>query len=100
MLSIYIKKTRFLTCLFGNCLLPLLHPPLFKQTKEEREISEKVIFLQQGSSAFLESQVKNLQDFPKGTVPSELGVIKVSLVFIFLLKCMWFKAKVRYIIFA
>lgn len=34
-------------------------PPLFKQTKEEREISEKVIFLQQGSSSFLESQVKN-----------------------------------------
>lgn len=33
-------------------------PPLFKQTKEEREISEKVIFLQQGSSPFLESQVK------------------------------------------
>lgn len=33
-------------------------PPLFKQTKEEREISEKVIFLQQGSSAFLEAQVK------------------------------------------
>lgn len=31
---------------------------LFKQTKEEREISEKVVFLQQGSSPFLESQVK------------------------------------------
>lgn len=45
-------------CLSGKCLLPLLQPPLFKQTKEEREISEKVVFLQQGSSAFLESQVK------------------------------------------
>lgn len=34
-------------------------PPLFKQTEEEREISEKVLFLQQGSSPFFESQVKN-----------------------------------------
>ena len=34
-------------------------PPLFKQTKEEREISEKVLFLHQGSSPFFESQVKN-----------------------------------------
>lgn len=44
-------------------------PPLFKQTKEEREISEKVIFLQQGSSSFLESQVKNKHKgiFQKGT---------------------------------
>lgn len=46
---------------WGNCLLPPLQPPppLFKQTKEEREISEKVIFLQQEKSSFLESQVTN-----------------------------------------
>ncbi|XP_013372805.1 PREDICTED: band 4.1-like protein 3 isoform X14 [Chinchilla lanigera] len=35
---------------------PMIEPLVPEETKEEREISEKVIFLQQGSSAFLESQ--------------------------------------------
>uniref|UniRef100_A0A452S066 Protein 4.1 n=1 Tax=Ursus americanus TaxID=9643 RepID=A0A452S066_URSAM len=38
---------------------PMIEPLVPEETKEEREISEKVIFLQQGSSPFLESQVKN-----------------------------------------
>lgn len=49
-------------------------PHLFKQTKEETEISEKVIFLQQGSSPFLESQVKNKH---KGIFQKEI-VLQIS----------------------
>ncbi|KAM6149165.1 band 4.1-like protein 3 isoform 2-T2 [Erethizon dorsatum] len=37
---------------------PMIEPLMPEETKEEREISEKVVFLQQGSSAFLESQTK------------------------------------------
>nr|XP_023418479.1 band 4.1-like protein 3 isoform X6 [Cavia porcellus] len=36
--------------------MPMIEPLVPEETKEEREISEKVIFLQQGSSAFLEAQ--------------------------------------------
>uniref|UniRef100_A0A4X2LW18 FERM domain-containing protein n=1 Tax=Vombatus ursinus TaxID=29139 RepID=A0A4X2LW18_VOMUR len=35
---------------------PMIEPLVPEETKEEREISEKIIFLQQGSSSFLESQ--------------------------------------------
>ncbi|XP_077886475.1 band 4.1-like protein 3 isoform X21 [Ictidomys tridecemlineatus] len=35
---------------------PMIEPLVPEETKEEREISEKVIFLQQGSAPFLESQ--------------------------------------------
>ncbi|XP_054579968.1 band 4.1-like protein 3 isoform X2 [Eptesicus fuscus] len=35
---------------------PMIEPLVPEETKEEREISEKVIFLRQGSSSFLESQ--------------------------------------------
>uniref|UniRef100_A0A8C0MRH5 FERM domain-containing protein n=1 Tax=Canis lupus familiaris TaxID=9615 RepID=A0A8C0MRH5_CANLF len=35
---------------------PMIEPLVPEETNEEREISEKVIFLQQGSSPFLESQ--------------------------------------------
>nr|XP_013002152.2 band 4.1-like protein 3 isoform X14 [Cavia porcellus] len=38
--------------------MPMIEPLVPEETKEEREISEKVIFLQQGSSAFLEAQTK------------------------------------------
>ncbi|KAM5218792.1 band 4.1-like protein 3 isoform 30-T32 [Hipposideros larvatus] len=37
---------------------PMIEPLVPEETKEETEISEKVIFLQQGSSPFLESQTK------------------------------------------
>ncbi|XP_055466116.1 band 4.1-like protein 3 isoform X8 [Psammomys obesus] len=37
---------------------PMIEPLVPEETKEERAISEKVIFLQQGSSPFLESQTK------------------------------------------
>ncbi|XP_038433207.1 band 4.1-like protein 3 isoform X19 [Canis lupus familiaris] len=37
---------------------PMIEPLVPEETNEEREISEKVIFLQQGSSPFLESQTK------------------------------------------
>ncbi|XP_058133386.1 band 4.1-like protein 3 isoform X9 [Dasypus novemcinctus] len=37
---------------------PMIEPLVPEETKEEREISEKVIFLQQGSPSFLESQTK------------------------------------------
>nr|XP_044998578.1 band 4.1-like protein 3 isoform X2 [Jaculus jaculus] len=37
---------------------PMIEPLVPEEMKEEREISEKVIFLQQGSSPFLESQTK------------------------------------------
>lgn len=71
-------------------------PPLFKQTKEEREISEKVIFLRQGSSSFLESQVKNKhkKNFPKGYCSSDCSVIKMSLVLFSFLKFTLLKTKV------
>ncbi|XP_045430785.1 band 4.1-like protein 3 isoform X12 [Pipistrellus kuhlii] len=35
---------------------PMIEPLVPEETKEEREISEKVIFVRQGSSSFLESQ--------------------------------------------
>ncbi|XP_053427268.1 band 4.1-like protein 3 isoform X8 [Nycticebus coucang] len=35
---------------------PMIEPLVPEETKEEREISEKIIFLQQGSAPFLESQ--------------------------------------------
>ncbi|XP_038938856.2 band 4.1-like protein 3 isoform X6 [Rattus norvegicus] len=37
---------------------PMIEPLVPEETKEEREISEKVVFLQQGTSPFLESQTK------------------------------------------
>ncbi|XP_054316525.1 band 4.1-like protein 3 isoform X27 [Pongo pygmaeus] len=37
---------------------PMIEPLVPEETKEETEISEKVIFLQQGSAPFLESQTK------------------------------------------
>ncbi|XP_037599954.1 band 4.1-like protein 3 isoform X23 [Cebus imitator] len=37
---------------------PMIEPLVPEETKEEREISEKIIFLQQGSSPFFESQTK------------------------------------------
>ncbi|XP_052606113.1 band 4.1-like protein 3 isoform X12 [Peromyscus californicus insignis] len=37
---------------------PMIEPLVPEETKEEREISEKVVFLHQGSSPFLESQTK------------------------------------------
>ncbi|XP_029387407.1 band 4.1-like protein 3 isoform X8 [Mus pahari] len=37
---------------------PMIEPLVPEETKEETEISEKVVFLQQGSSPFLESQTK------------------------------------------
>ncbi|XP_045152194.1 band 4.1-like protein 3 isoform X11 [Echinops telfairi] len=37
---------------------PMIEPLVPDETKEEREISEKVIFLHQGSSSFLESETK------------------------------------------
>nr|XP_021493947.1 band 4.1-like protein 3 isoform X8 [Meriones unguiculatus] len=37
---------------------PMIEPLVPEETKEERAISEKVVFLQQGSSPFLESQTK------------------------------------------
>ncbi|XP_031802468.1 band 4.1-like protein 3 isoform X11 [Sarcophilus harrisii] len=40
---------------------PMIEPLVPEETKEEREISEKIIFLQQGSSSFLESQPKDLK---------------------------------------
>ncbi|XP_048662466.1 band 4.1-like protein 3 isoform X3 [Marmota marmota marmota] len=44
---------------------PMIEPLVPEETKEEREISEKVIFLQQGSAPFLESQpsvIKKIQE--------------------------------------
>nr|XP_025861691.1 band 4.1-like protein 3 isoform X12 [Vulpes vulpes] len=44
---------------------PMIEPLVPEETNEEREISEKVIFLQQGSSPFLESQpslIKKMQE--------------------------------------
>nr|XP_012601482.1 band 4.1-like protein 3 isoform X15 [Microcebus murinus] len=73
---------------------PMIEPLVPEETKEEREISEKVIFLQQGSSPFLESQpsvIKKIQEgdsadamvtsrqiiFQK-TVPSALETKQIS----------------------
>uniref|UniRef100_A0A8D1U332 Protein 4.1 n=1 Tax=Sus scrofa TaxID=9823 RepID=A0A8D1U332_PIG len=44
---------------------PMIEPLVPEETKEEREISEKVIYLQQGSSPVFESQpsvIKNIQE--------------------------------------
>ncbi|XP_047381922.1 band 4.1-like protein 3 isoform X10 [Sciurus carolinensis] len=44
---------------------PMIEPLVPEETKEEREISEKVIFLQQGGAPFLESQpsvIKKIQE--------------------------------------
>nr|XP_008259317.2 band 4.1-like protein 3 isoform X41 [Oryctolagus cuniculus] len=43
---------------------PMIEPLVPEETKEEREISEKVIFLQQGSSSFLESQKMDAKPEP------------------------------------
>ncbi|XP_070276705.1 band 4.1-like protein 3 isoform X2 [Myotis yumanensis] len=45
---------------------PMIEPLVPEETKEEREISEKVIFLQQGSSSFLESQPSVIQRMREG----------------------------------
>ncbi|XP_056679671.1 band 4.1-like protein 3 isoform X3 [Monodelphis domestica] len=56
---------------------PMIEPLVPEETKEEREISEKVIFLQQGSSSFLESQeLKKLQERDSaGTMVSSHQII-------------------------
>ncbi|XP_014397134.1 PREDICTED: band 4.1-like protein 3 isoform X10 [Myotis brandtii] len=45
---------------------PMIEPLVPEETKEEREISEKVIFLQQGSSSFLESQPSVIKRMREG----------------------------------
>ncbi|XP_041523930.1 band 4.1-like protein 3 isoform X8 [Microtus oregoni] len=45
---------------------PMIEPLVPEETKEEREISEKVVFLQQGSSAFLESQPSVVKKMHEG----------------------------------
>nr|XP_053768612.1 band 4.1-like protein 3 isoform X5 [Desmodus rotundus] len=45
---------------------PMIEPLVPEETKEEREISEKVIFLQQGSSPFLESQPSVIKKMREG----------------------------------
>ncbi|XP_045881288.1 band 4.1-like protein 3 isoform X7 [Meles meles] len=45
---------------------PMIEPLVPEETKEERDISEKVIFLQQGSSPFLESQPSLIQKMQEG----------------------------------
>ncbi|XP_058996633.1 band 4.1-like protein 3 isoform X12 [Mustela lutreola] len=45
---------------------PMIEPLVPEETKEERDISEKVIFLQQGSSPFLESQRSPIQKMQEG----------------------------------
>ncbi|XP_031224540.1 band 4.1-like protein 3 isoform X19 [Mastomys coucha] len=50
---------------------PMIEPLVPEETKEEREISEKVVFLQQGSSPFLESQ-------PSVTKKTQEGVFAES----------------------
>ncbi|XP_043834307.1 band 4.1-like protein 3 isoform X18 [Dromiciops gliroides] len=56
---------------------PMIEPLVPEETKEEREISEKIIFLQQGSSSFLESQeLKKLQERDSaGTMVSSHQII-------------------------
>ncbi|XP_059134617.1 band 4.1-like protein 3 isoform X4 [Peromyscus eremicus] len=45
---------------------PMIEPLVPEETKEEREISEKVVFLQQGSSPFLESQPSVIKKMREG----------------------------------
>ncbi|XP_019611283.2 band 4.1-like protein 3 isoform X4 [Rhinolophus sinicus] len=45
---------------------PMIEPLVPEETKEETEISEKVIFLQQGSSPFLESQPSVIKKMHEG----------------------------------
>ncbi|XP_032991559.1 band 4.1-like protein 3 isoform X3 [Rhinolophus ferrumequinum] len=45
---------------------PMIEPLVPEETKEETEISEKVIFLQQGSSPFLESQPSVIKKMREG----------------------------------
>ncbi|XP_047552578.1 band 4.1-like protein 3 isoform X14 [Lutra lutra] len=45
---------------------PMIEPLVPEETKEERDISEKVKFLQQGSSPFLESQPSLIQKMQEG----------------------------------
>ncbi|XP_029777763.1 band 4.1-like protein 3 isoform X9 [Suricata suricatta] len=45
---------------------PMIEPLVPEETKEEREISEKVIFLQQESSPFLESQPSMIKKMQEG----------------------------------
>ncbi|XP_053427280.1 band 4.1-like protein 3 isoform X19 [Nycticebus coucang] len=48
---------------------PMIEPLVPEETKEEREISEKIIFLQQGSAPFLESQKTETKTEPSGLEP-------------------------------
>ncbi|PNI61239.1 EPB41L3 isoform 2 [Pan troglodytes] len=74
---------------------PMIEPLVPEETKEETEISEKVIFLQQGSAPFLESQVKTKhKGFSRRNWSSDFSVIKMLLVFIFPLTFILFKTKV------
>ncbi|XP_060224177.1 band 4.1-like protein 3 isoform X10 [Meriones unguiculatus] len=45
---------------------PMIEPLVPEETKEERAISEKVVFLQQGSSPFLESQPRVIEETREG----------------------------------
>nr|XP_042115911.1 band 4.1-like protein 3 isoform X13 [Peromyscus maniculatus bairdii] len=45
---------------------PMIEPLVPEETKEEREISEKVVFLQQGSPPFLESQPSVIKKMREG----------------------------------
>ncbi|XP_043744926.1 band 4.1-like protein 3 isoform X5 [Cervus elaphus] len=45
---------------------PMIEPLVPEETEEEREISEKVLFLQQGSSPFFESQPSVIQKIQEG----------------------------------
>ncbi|XP_058533142.1 band 4.1-like protein 3 isoform X1 [Ochotona princeps] len=45
---------------------PMIEPLVPEETKEEREVSEKVIFLQQGSSPFFESQPSMIKETQEG----------------------------------
>ncbi|XP_076405983.1 band 4.1-like protein 3 isoform X34 [Peromyscus maniculatus bairdii] len=62
---------------------PMIEPLVPEETKEEREISEKVVFLQQGSPPFLESQkletkTESIETEVESTLPSQpLGTEKV-----------------------
>uniref|UniRef100_A0A2K5C881 Erythrocyte membrane protein band 4.1 like 3 n=1 Tax=Aotus nancymaae TaxID=37293 RepID=A0A2K5C881_AOTNA len=62
--------------------------PLVPEEKKKRRFSEKIIFLQQGSSPFFESQVKTKhKGFSKRNCSSDF-------IFIFPFKCILFKTKV------
>ncbi|PNJ81266.1 LOW QUALITY PROTEIN: EPB41L3 isoform 7 [Pongo abelii] len=73
---------------------PMIEPLVPEETKEETEISEKVIFLQQGSAPFLESQVKTKHKGFRRNWSSDFSVIKMLLVFIFPFTFILFKTKV------